>query len=784
MADTHGKASARGRDGWARRISVRRAALVAALVGVAVVSALAGTLIYYARGLPEVPSVADYRPPQLTRVLDRNDRLIDELFVERRTVVPMERVPRVLVLSVLAAEDADFYRHEGLDYLGIVRAVIRNLVSDRAPQGASTITQQIVKNLLLTPERTYARKIRELLLARRLEQKLSKDDILFLYLNHIYFGHGRYGVAEAARYYFGCAVDELTLAQASLIAGLPQAPGRLSPLKHPAAARKRQLYVLEQLERKRAEYWPDLSPEQIRQARAHPVELSRPVPARTETAPEIMSMVRSELQRVLGREETGPGGYTVRTTIDLELQREARAALLRGLTALDKRQRWRAPFAAKKSRKARVKSKGSGELRAGASYDARVTGADDEEGRLLLEAGGHAAYADLAQHGRYNPGGLRASAFADIGALLRVSPLPAAGSAQQDAAVPVRLQLGPEGAAIVVDPRTRGVLALVGGSEASYGFNRAVQALRQPGSTFKPIVYAVALRSGRYTPASLVVDAPEVYDQWRPRNHETWSYRGAVRLRDALARSINLVAVRVMSEVTPAAVVQFAGELGIRSELEPTIALALGASAVRPLELTNAYATFAAGGRWQPVRLIRSVNDASGAPVTLPAPPAARSVMSAAEAYLVTSMLTSVVQDGTGAAAKRLGRPVAGKTGTSNDARDAWFIGYTPSIVAGVWVGFDDNRPLGRREGGARSALPIWLDIMKAAAKGPVVGFPVPAGITTARIDPQSGLLAYAGMKNAIDEVFLAGTVPAQTARRPDVVDANTFIMEQFRSVP
>jgi penicillin-binding protein 1A len=348
----------------------------------------------------------------------------------------------------------------------------------------------------------------------------------------------------------------------------------------------------------------------------------------------------------------------------------------------------------------------------------------------------------------------------------------------------LKLALGPEGACILIEPRTREVLALVGGYEVVQGFNRATQALRQPGSTFKPVVYGLGVKSRKFTPASLVLDAPGVYDKYKPGNYETWSYEGAVRLRHGLANSINSVAVRVIDELGPAAVVDFARQLGITTPLDPSLALALGASEVRLSELTNAYATFAAGGRVAPLTVVRRIQGPDGKPVKLARPEAPRDLLTPAEAFIMTSLLKSVVDEGTATRAKSLGRPAAGKTGTSNQARDAWFIGYTTQYVAGVWVGYDDHRPLGTKESGGKSALPVWIEMMKEAhGKAPAEDFPVPMGVATARIDPASGLLAYEGEEGALEEYFLDGTVPSQTALPPDVADPNTFMMEQLGAV-
>ncbi len=764
------KASKRGPAAtWALRL------LVLGCFGAAVgVLGAVCVFAYYGRDLPTVATLKHYAPPQISRVLDRKGHVIAESFTERRTVVPMSRIPRVLVLSVLAAEDADFYQHMGLDYAGIARALVYDTLRGRPTQGASTITQQIVKNLLLTPERTIARKVRELILARRLEQELGKEQILFLYLNHINFGHGRYGVEEASRFYFGKHVEELTLAEASLIAGIPQAPSRLSPIVHPEAARRRQLYVLDQLEHKRAQYWDDLSEQQIavaRQAQVHVHSLEESV----EPAPEAAQQARDLLRELLGDEAAAHGGYTIETTIDAGLEVAARQALHNGLLHVDERQKLQAPLRVRKgeSRPERVST-----LSVGKSYEAVVQSGDDTTANLLLDIGGHKALASIAELARWNPKGLSAHAFAEPGAHVHAT-VESVDADQKPAHV--RLLLGPQGAVVVIDPRTRDVLALVGADEAAYGFNRASFAVRQPGSTWKTIEYALALETHAFTAASVVLDAPEVYDQWKPNNFETWEYTGAVRLREALAQSINLVAVRVTAELTPPKVVEFARKLGISSELDPSLALALGASGVKPIELVNAYATFAAGGRFSATRLVKRVLGPDGKEIALPrrAPPT--EVMSPAAAYVLTNMLTSVVKTGTGkAAALALQRPAAGKTGTSNKLRDTWFVGYTPELVAGVWVGYDDLRSLGKGESGANTALPIWIEIMKQALKDrPPVDFPIPKGVVSAKIDPKTGKLAYEGQTNAIDEVFVEGTAPTEVATPADVVDTGTFLMEQ-----
>lgn len=787
--------------------------------GIAMLVIVRIVLSYYEADLPPVTAFTNYAPPQLTRVLDRNGRLLHEAFQERRTVVPMDQVPRHLVLAVLAAEDADFYRHSGLDYAGIMRAMFRDLTSGRAMQGASTITQQIVKNVLLSPERTLTRKFKELILARRIEQDIEdKDQILHVYLNHIYFGHGRYGVQEAARYFFGKDVSELNLAESSLIAGLPQSPNRLSPINHPEAAKQRQRYVLGQLLAKRKQYWPDLTAEEIEAALNTEVELADHSGVES-GAPEVVASAQSELKGALQRYAKNhvpadaqddavrsaikTGGFTIQTTLDMDLQQLARQALLDGLKELDARQGLVGPLKVPRGRRARKPLPQYKSLRSGRTYDVVVTGTDDDKGLIELDIGGHRAIAKLKEVSRFNPKGLSASQFAPRGARARAM-VDRVGSG--DTPSTARLALGPQGAVIAIEPRTREVLALVGGDVASYGFNRATQAIRQPGSSFKPLVYAVALNTRRYTPATLVLDAPEVFDEWKPDNFQDQHYAGDVRLREGLARSINLVAVRVIKDITPQAVVDFARGIGISTELDPSLALSLGASGVRPIELVNGYATFAAGGTYADYQVVKDIKasrrtvdsmlavgnrqqpsertaaSAAGSHIPMPLEPHAgpRQVLDKGVAYLVTSMLQSVVQRGTAQRAHRAlsGRPAAGKTGTSNQARDAWFVGYTQELVVGVWVGYDDHRPLGRGEGGSSSALPIWIDIINGYLKDqPAKDFIPPPSIEQARIDPATGKLAYAHQTDAIVEMFLEGTVPADVASPPDVVDSSHFLM-------
>lgn len=742
-----------------------RALVWVAVVCLVLLMVCGGAFWYFARGLPDVRMLRHFQPPQKTLIYDRNGVLIGELFKQRRSVVPLRRIPRVMVLSVLAAEDADFYEHEGMDIPGIVRIFLKTLTEGRATQGASTITQQLVKNVLLTPERTVARKVRELILSRRVESEFSKDEILHLYLNYINFGHGRYGVQEAAKFYFGKNVQDLDMAEASLLAGIPQAPSRLSPIDHPEEAEHRRRFILSQLEEKREQHWPDLTVEEIALARERQPRLV-PWVSSVRRVPEIIPLVREQLREILGVEKADRGGFRVYTTLDLSLQRGAREMLQKGLMAHDRRRNHRVPFKRRrlsdaeldKVASAATNPKGRSKLSWGQSYSATVLSVDTGKRVIVVAVQGEIAHMTEKDIARYNPDGhLPFDKLAKPGARLKV--VLSAKPKKKGRPALVMPDLGPQGAVCVLDVKSRDVLALVSGYKARPGFNRATQALRQPGSTFKPFVYALGLKSRKFTPASVVIEARDVPSE-DPDDGEDTIHKGPVLLRMALARSINRVALKVIEEVGPEEVAEFVRMLGIKSDLEVHVGLALGSSEVRVDEITNAYATFPNSGRSAPMRLIQKIVGPDGKPVPIKTQ-SGQEVLTPAEAYLSTSLMTSVVSRGTGGRARLLERPAAGKTGTSNDARDAWFLGFTPEVVAGVWVGYDDFRPLGEEEGGQQTALPIWVDVMQLATEGrPKSDFEMPSGVVRARIDPETGLRAYDGMEGAITEYFLKGTVP------------------------
>jgi len=735
-----------------------------AVLGISLVSGL-GLFVFVrqmAQGLPDVRQLEQgYAPPEVTRILARDGTLLADIFSERRTVVPFERMPDHLKSAFLAAEDAGFYEHEGLDYLGLLRALAKNVAAGRVKQGGSTITQQVVKNVLLDQERSYRRKVRETILAYEIERTLSKDQILAMYMNHLYLGHGRYGVEEAGLFYFGKHVQDLDPAESALMAGIISSPEHYSPRKNEKLALERRHYVLSQMKAKGF-----MTEEAYAAYVDAPLKLT-PVPeSESDLAPEVVTLVKSQLARTLG-ERARRGGFKVDTTIDPALQVAARKAVRAGLDAYMKRQKLAPPYTLE-TRKLWAKPFTGTPSRHGI-YVGRVKARNDATGTVDVQVGTVLGRVHLAREDRYNPGHLSPTNFVGPDAALRVRLLESPEHARPDVPVELALELGPQAALVALDPATGEVRALVGNYEAlPGGLDRATSARRQPGSTFKPIFYGYALGTGAVTPATTFTFPAEN----PPAPSPTPSPEGApsappvdiLSLRQGVARSDNRVAREVFRLAGGENVVTFARALGMTSRLEPDESLALGSYEVTPLELGAAYVPFAAAGRVSEPKFITSVSGQSG-PVDLGPNPPARTVMKPEVAYLLTSLLESVVQEGTGRRALALGRPVAGKTGTTNKVKDAWFVGYSVDLVVAVWVGYDDAIPLGASESGASAALPIWLDVMRAAHEGkPKVSFPRPSGIVEALVDPQTGLLARYQQEDAVTEIFLAGTAPTETA--------------------
>ncbi|OGR93814.1 MAG: hypothetical protein A2V88_05365 [Elusimicrobia bacterium RBG_16_66_12] len=661
-------------------------------------------------GLPPLQALEEYAPSLSTRVYDSKGGVIAELSIEKRALLPLTRIPVDLQNAVIAVEDDNFFKHWGISPKGMLRSAVRNFLARRVVQGASTITQQLAKQIFLKPERKISRKIREVLLALQIEANFSKSEILQLYLNQVYFGEGAYGVQSAARNYFGKEVSELTLADCALLAGLVRAPRAHSPFVRPENAHKRRAVVLQRMLDEKLITAPERDA-----ANAQPIPISKPIAVDTQ-APYFVEHVRRRLEQKYGTAAIWRGGLKIYTTLDLDVQKTAEEKMEKALSDFD--------------------------LKAQAEHEKKIK---------ELQAAGE--------------------------------PLPPEVSTAPLAKI--------QGAFVLMDVKTGAIRAMIGGRDSH--FNRVTQAKRQPGSTFKPFVWAAALNSGM-TAASLVDDTPLAFyfdgrdwrllegatDQysinlatqpfasspdfkiWVPNNFDG-KFTGRITLRKALANSRNISSINLITQVGPPLVVEIARRAGIRSDLEPAPALGLGASVVTPLEMTSAFATFANGGISVTPYTVERVEDSSGR-ILEGHLPSDREGMSSKLAYLTANMMKAVVQSGTGRNASRLNRPLAGKTGTSNDNRDLWFVGCTPDLAAGAWMGYDDFSSLGRKDWtGGSTVVPWWTDIMESVLKEtPKRDFPAPPGIVFAPIDSETGLLfgPYCPKRNKLLEAFAHGTEP------------------------
>jgi penicillin-binding protein 1A len=793
-----------------RRRLVTAAAVVAG-IGVLV---LIGSFLYLLVTLPKVDRLADYKPPIVSQVFGDDGSLVGEFYLERRKVVPVDKIPRKLIQAFVAAEDANFYQHKGIDYLGIVRAAVKNLLSLRKKEGASTITQQVAKSMLLTPEKKFSRKLKEAILATRMEKKLSKDEILYIYLNQIYLGAGAYGVQLAAESYFGKNVEQLNLAEIAMLAGLPKAPNTYSPIKHLDKARERQSYVLERMVKEGY-----ITTAEADHAKTVPIVIKPLKKVNSDQSAYFLEQIRLQLEEKYGEDRLYKEGLNIYTTMNAEMQKGAYEAVINGLKALDKRQGFRGPL--------KYLTEGELEpfcrrvedtidyasLKQGSTYQGVVTAISEARGEATVRVGdrtGTLSRKNMAWAGKlplldtYGKPAKEKGKGLTLGSVIEVQVV--TPDANKVNAV-FALDQTPEAQAAIfaMDPRTGGVKAMVGGYDFKKSqFNRAVQARRNPGSAFKPVIYAAALEKG-LTPATIIDDAPVEYDSgkdkaWKPKNYDN-IYRGSVTMREALTNSINVVSVKILESIGVNTAVEFAKKLGITSPLEANLTLALGSSSLTPMELTAAYGVFASGGYRVTPYFITRVADRDGhvleeiptptipvfssatsavnlgqpatatnAPGLLPATggsvPAASPltpvpVVSPEVSFIITNLMESVVTSGTGQRAKAVGRPVAAKTGTTNDMKDAWFVGFIPQLVAGVWVGYDQERSLGASGSGGQAAAPIWTEFMQRAVQVlPIQGFTPPANITFATINPRTGRLAREGSEGSVLECFISGSEP------------------------
>ncbi|MDE3019264.1 MAG: PBP1A family penicillin-binding protein [Nitrospirota bacterium] len=742
--------------------------LVVIVCGV-LAGAVAGAFWYVSQDLPSLDSLQGYQPSQVSRVYSDDHQVIGQYYVERRILTQLADVPPSLVNAVIAVEDARFFEHPGLDVVGILRAFWTNLRRGGKVEGASTITQQLTRSLFLSPERTYGRKIKELILAYKMELILSKEQILELYLNQIYFGQGAYGVGAAAQTYFGKELRDLTVAESALLAGLPKSPNNYSPTKNPERAKRRQEHVLARMEE--AGF---LTAEQREEAAAQPLTFRRAVAE--QIAPHFIESVRLHLVSHYGESMVYKGGLSVATTLNVEMQKAAERAVQKGLRELDKRQGWRGPIGKQDPAAADKPNATPPVLHEGDLLQGVVTKVGKDH--VVVQAGqtvGKLAFDDLAWAKRRLKG---KDPSKDVTVQQNVKMLLKPGDVIEVAVKKLdkdgaqfRLEQTPivEGGLVAIDPRTGAVRAMVGGLDfARSEYNRAITAHRQPGSAFKPIIYATAMSEG-LSPATPVLDAPVVYENedpektWKPENYEK-KFFGLTSLREALIHSRNVATVRLLERIGVKPVIEFAKTLGITSPLNHDLSLALGSSSVTLWELTSAYGVFANQGIKLDPYMVTRVEDPNAQVLeqTLFEP---RQILTKETAYLITNVLEDVIQRGTGQAAKVIERPIAGKTGTTNDYTDAWFVGYTPNLVVGVWVGFDDTRTLGDTESGAHAALPIWIDFMREALPAlPVESFEIPDDIVFVKVDPETGLLTPSQSSQGTVEIFAKGTEPTELA--------------------
>lgn len=726
---------------------------IALLFVLAVVGGAAGgVFLAYASDLPQISSLEDFQPNIITEVYTADGKVLGTFAIERRVVVPFADIPPVLRNAIIAVEDAEFWKHLGINPWRIPSAALANFRAGRRRQGSSTLTMQLSRYLFLTPEKTYERKLKEAILAFQIEKNFTKEEIFTLYCNQVYFGHGNYGVEAASEFFYSKRARELTLPEAAMIAGLPQSPSRLSPVEHPKAVIARRNLVLERMRDEKF-----ISDQDAAAAKAAPLglKLKREPPS---IAPYFLEEVRKYLEREYGSQRIYQGGLRVHTTLDSTMQQAANLAVLTNLERMDRRKRGFVPppSVLKDGRMPEplwiddwARPLVPGGLMRGvviaSERNLAVVRLGDHEARVTpkeIEWTKKAAVSEALPRGAL--------------ALFRVESF---GEVDGKKVATVSLTQEPhvEGALVAMDPRTGAVKAMVGGYDFERSkFNRATQAYRQVGSAFKPLLYAAAMETAGYTPTTTVVDSPLSFNAgagklWVPRNFDG-EFWGPISVRRALEHSRNIPAIRTLQRVGIETGIAYARRLGITGELPPYLPIALGAGEATLTELTAAYATFANQGLRMKPLLVTRITDRGGNVIEEPRPKATDAVR-ADTAYLMSSILKGVVERGTGVRARALNRPIAGKTGTTNDFTDGWFVGYEPSLAAGVWVGNDDKREsLGPHQEGSRTALPIWIDFWKEAMKErPREDFPVPGNIVF--VPSGHGMEAY-----------IAGTEPRGVA--------------------
>jgi penicillin-binding protein 1A len=749
---------------------------------------------YYSHRLPDFAPLKERNLNAYSVVYSEEDEVIGKFLMDNRIPIPYGQIPKQLVNAFVAAEDAEFFHHKGVDYKGILRAVFKNLLAGRFVQGGSTITQQVTKTFFLTPQRSLLRKLKEVAYAFGLERDLTKEEILTLYLNNIYLGNGAYGVEAAAESYFNKRVEQLNLAESAMMAGLVKAPSHYSPVSNLKKAKDRQAYVLTRMTE-----LGFISQEQKEKAQRTLLKIQPRESAFFSKAPYFTEFIRHQVERKYGKEKLYEEGLRIYTSLDLSLQRAAQKSVDTGLRELDRRQGFRGPLRTLSSKEVNGllnKKKGPlPPLRQNEILEGVILSKDDSKKSYNVwveDRKGILPFSEISWAINVKPSvghkPQRVKTPADLlnpGDVLYVRTR----EAKKDLPPLLTLEQEPlvQGALLCLDPKTGYVRAMVGGRDFSESqFNRAISSRRQPGSAFKPVIYAAALEKG-YTPSTILMDSPVEYSDpdgetyWAPKNYDK-GFMGPITFRNALAHSRNVVTVKILEDIGVGYALKFIKRLGIESPIKRDLSIALGTSGVSMLELTSAFAVFANGGEKIKPVFIKKIVTMKGevleenTPYTemdmeekeeenktpeVPPPVLKERVISPQNAFIMTHLLEGVVQHGTGQRAKVLGRPVAGKTGTSSDYSDAWFVGYTPSLLSGVWVGFDDKTSLGKNETGARAALPIWISFMDQALKNTPVETPKPpSGIKFIRVNIETGLPSDGDSSGTILEAFVDGPIP------------------------
>ena len=783
---------------------------------------------YVTRDLPTFDSVDDYRPAAVSRVYAADGTLVGEFFKERRYPVQLSEVPVMVRNAFLAAEDASFYKHPGIDPMSIARALLKNLQKGSASQGGSTITQQVVKNLLLTREKKIVRKIKEAILSYRIEEKLSKDQIFEIYLNQIFLGNNAYGIKSAALQYFRKSLDQLTLAEASMLAGLPKAPSDYSPIYNLRKAKDRQHYVLRQMTK--AGFISEA------QALAAEAETLHPQVADQQNlydAPYYLSQVREEFAQRWRELDIDTDGLEIHTALDRTADQLGTIALQRGLRAVDKRRGWRGPIAhidgaSHQEFLKQYRSDISATLKPFTIYPAMVTEIQRAASSVRIDLGELTGVISLRDTSWANHRRTRTDEVfnSDVLSTLKVGDVievvAKEGDEKTTLAILEDLEHLPsvdptkdlvldqtpdiQGALVLLDPNSGKVVTLLGGfSYQRSVFNRATQALRQPGSSFKPIIYLSAIDSAGYTASTIVNDTPRTFrvgdELWTPGNYDG-KFLGQITLQVALEKSRNLVSAEIVSKIGVSTVRKYAALLGIESKIGKNLSISLGSSEVTPLELTRAYGVMPAKGVLFPSVFITKILDRHGNVIydyETEKLGRAQQVVRQESAFILSNMMKGVVQSGTATAIKPINRPVGGKTGTSNNFMDVWFVGFTPHWACGIWVGFDQKKAIGAKETGGRIAAPIWLNFMQpflnledrknyaqleaeAKAEAERLGieyvapqpiqpldFSVPDGVDPIWINKQSGQPVSPDTPGAVLEYFVPGTEPSQRAQQEEV---------------